>query len=248
MAYLPTAVPDETAFSEGASPVVPAGGVFDDSLGAVTTGETAQFRITEKRALHSNLRAEDGTEIGTAAAPLGENLVQLAGTAVDVNSGNKSAGTQRVVLATDQPALANWRENVTYSDDAIKPRFAGNRIALVNVFTALSGALVPALASNYIFITSIQLSVQIDTIKTTAGDFDVSVLDGANTAWFSRMFVPSAVTLPSLTTSGLVFSTPPGFFYNCQNINTALTWLLSDALTGGRAEMLICYGYTTLLF
>jgi hypothetical protein len=32
-----------------------------------------------------------------------ENLAQLAGTAIDVNSGVKSAGTQRVVLATDQP-------------------------------------------------------------------------------------------------------------------------------------------------
>lgn len=33
------------------------------------------------------------------------NLTQLAGTSVDVNSGNKSAGTQRIVLATDQPNL-----------------------------------------------------------------------------------------------------------------------------------------------
>lgn len=35
------------------------------------------------------------------------NLTQLAGTAVDVNSGNKSAGTQRVVIATDQPNLTS---------------------------------------------------------------------------------------------------------------------------------------------
>jgi hypothetical protein len=35
------------------------------------------------------------------------NVAQLAGTATDVNSGNKSAGTLRVVLATDQPALTN---------------------------------------------------------------------------------------------------------------------------------------------
>src|SRR6266566_4976660 len=33
------------------------------------------------------------------------NNVQVAGTAIDTNSGNKSAGTQRVVLATDQPAV-----------------------------------------------------------------------------------------------------------------------------------------------
>jgi hypothetical protein len=40
-------------------------------------------------------------------APWSNNVTQLGGTAVDTNSGNKSAGTLRVVLATDQPALTN---------------------------------------------------------------------------------------------------------------------------------------------
>lgn len=35
------------------------------------------------------------------------NVNQLAGTTPDTNSGNKSAGTQRFVLATDQPQLTN---------------------------------------------------------------------------------------------------------------------------------------------
>jgi hypothetical protein len=35
------------------------------------------------------------------------NAAQLAGTTTDTNSGNKSAGTLRVVIATDQPALTN---------------------------------------------------------------------------------------------------------------------------------------------
>jgi len=42
-----------------------------------------------------------------ASGPWSENITQLAGTAIDVNSGNKSAGTLRVVLATDQPTMAN---------------------------------------------------------------------------------------------------------------------------------------------
>lgn len=42
-----------------------------------------------------------------ASGPWTNNLTQLAGTAVDVNSGLKSAGTLRVVLATDQPSLSN---------------------------------------------------------------------------------------------------------------------------------------------
>ena len=43
----------------------------------------------------------------SAAGAISDNLAQLAGTTVDVNSGLKSAGTLRVVLATDQPALTN---------------------------------------------------------------------------------------------------------------------------------------------
>ena len=39
--------------------------------------------------------------------PWTQNLKQLNGTTTDTNSGNKSAGTLRVVLATDQPALTN---------------------------------------------------------------------------------------------------------------------------------------------
>lgn len=35
------------------------------------------------------------------------NEIQLGGTAIDTNSGLKSAGTQRIVIATDQPQLTN---------------------------------------------------------------------------------------------------------------------------------------------
>lgn len=35
------------------------------------------------------------------------NLAQVTGTATSVNSGTKDAGTQRVIIATDQPALTN---------------------------------------------------------------------------------------------------------------------------------------------
>lgn len=140
MAFLPGTVPDETAFTAGASPFTPIGGVWNDALAALTTGQAGELRITEKRAAHVNLRNETGTEIGTAGAPvridptgsttqpvsgtvtvsgtIAENLTQVAGTAVDVNSGNKSAGTLRVVLATDQPTLSNAQPVTEASLDA----------------------------------------------------------------------------------------------------------------------------------
>jgi hypothetical protein len=45
--------------------------------------------------------------IGALSANQSVNVAQLAGTTTDTNSGNKSAGTLRVVLATDQPQLTN---------------------------------------------------------------------------------------------------------------------------------------------
>lgn len=56
------------------------------------------------------VKVTDGTNtmptMDSTARPGFVNL-NLAGTAVSANSGNKDAGTVRVVLATDQPALTN---------------------------------------------------------------------------------------------------------------------------------------------
>jgi hypothetical protein len=48
-----------------------------------------------------------GTFAVQIAANSSVNQAQVGGTTVDTNSGVKSAGTQRVVLATDQPQLTN---------------------------------------------------------------------------------------------------------------------------------------------
>jgi hypothetical protein len=48
-----------------------------------------------------------GTVTTSPPANASTNVAQVGGTATDTNSGVKSAGTQRVVLATDQPALTN---------------------------------------------------------------------------------------------------------------------------------------------
>jgi hypothetical protein len=60
----------------------------------------------------SALALETGGNLATLAGAVSSskvqaNVDQLAGTTTDTNSGNKSAGTLRVVLATDQPQLTN---------------------------------------------------------------------------------------------------------------------------------------------
>lgn len=61
----------------------------------------------------------------------------LAGTAVDGNSGNKSAGTLRVVLATDQPAMTNAQPvtgAVTPGDAVSTPTTAQDVRAFLELF------------------------------------------------------------------------------------------------------------------
>jgi len=66
------------------------------------------------------------------------NIDQIAGTTPDVNSGAKSAGTLRVVLATDQPALTN--KLLVTPDSVALPANQSVNVAQVNGVTTLMGA------------------------------------------------------------------------------------------------------------
>lgn len=69
---------------------------------------TVELGATSLAALESITAAGPLTDAQLAARlPLASDVTKVNGTAVDTNSGSKSAGTQRVVLATDQPALTN---------------------------------------------------------------------------------------------------------------------------------------------
>jgi len=53
----------------------------------------------------ASVSAASALKVDGSAVTQPTNVAQLAGTATDTNSGNKSAGTLRVVIATDQPQL-----------------------------------------------------------------------------------------------------------------------------------------------
>jgi hypothetical protein len=70
-----------------------------------TDGSVFQVLSTDAAGrLNTNV---NGTVPVSIAATQAVNAAQVAGTTTDTNSGVKSAGTQRVVLATDQPQLTN---------------------------------------------------------------------------------------------------------------------------------------------
>jgi hypothetical protein len=54
-----------------------------------------------------NLRGQTGVNPSGSIYAGQMDVASIAGTTADTNSGNKSAGTQRIVIATDQPALTN---------------------------------------------------------------------------------------------------------------------------------------------
>jgi hypothetical protein len=122
-----------------------------------------------------------------AAAQQPINWLQLAGTAVDVNSGNKSAGTLRVVLATDQPDLTTtWKVDWT--------KIAGTTLS-VNNGTADAGTLRVTVASNSTGvlgatqsgtwnITNISGTVSLPTLAATStkqsdGSQKTQIVDGS---------------------------------------------------------------------
>ena len=78
-------VVDETAWTAGTSAMVPAGGVFNDSAAALTSGQEGTVRVTNNRAIHVNLRDASAN--------------QLLGSKTSANS-------LPVVIASDQGAVA----------------------------------------------------------------------------------------------------------------------------------------------
>ncbi|HSX05665.1 MAG TPA: hypothetical protein VLF69_04310 [Candidatus Saccharimonadales bacterium] len=79
---------------------VKVGGRFNSAAPTLTDGQRGDLQLDSS----GNLKVTGSVGV-TANSSV--NVNQVAGTTVDTNSGNKSAGTQRVVLATDQPQLTN---------------------------------------------------------------------------------------------------------------------------------------------
>jgi hypothetical protein len=98
---------DNSAFTAGAASETNIGGVFNDGLSTISSGNAAAARITSYRALHVNLRNASGTEIGTASNPVRTDPtgtttqpVQSAGNGT-VLSGQQAVTGSAVMLATN---------------------------------------------------------------------------------------------------------------------------------------------------
>lgn len=70
-------------------------------------GTVALLAVDTNGELRNVVVGTDGKLAVTPTSNSAVNVAQVAGTTTDTNSGNKSAGTLRVVLATDQPTPTN---------------------------------------------------------------------------------------------------------------------------------------------
>lgn len=111
-----------------------------------TTGQTNPLSLTTGGLLRVDGSGATQPVSGTVTADAGTgtfdvNLVQVLGTATAVNTGNSDAGTQRVVLASDQPTVSMNEAQVAGTATAVNTGNANNgtqRVVIASDQPALS--------------------------------------------------------------------------------------------------------------
>jgi hypothetical protein len=109
---------DNSAFTAGTTNESNIGGVYNDGLAAVTSGNAAAARITAQRALQTNLRNNAGTEIGTSGAPLridptGSTTQPVSGTVGVSGTVTISDGAGAVNTIIDSGTLTGITNTIT---------------------------------------------------------------------------------------------------------------------------------------
>jgi hypothetical protein len=247
-------VVDNAGFTDGTTPVNPVGFIFDEVAGtALTENDAAAARVDSKRA--QVLVLEDATTRGQRATVSAANALkvdgsavtqpvslagtqsvnqaQVAGTATDTNSGVKSAGTQRVVLATDQPQLTNA---LKVDGSAVTQPVS----AAVGspVFTTVT----PSTTGGWSKITALAQTTTKKAVKASAGTFGgyYAYNPNASAAYIQVFDVASASVTLGTTPPDLVFAIPATSAANLEitngvNMATAMTLACTTTATGSTA-------------
>lgn len=160
------------------------------------------------------------------------NLNQVVGTAADVNSGTKSAGTLRVVLATDQPALTN-KLLVTPDSVALPANQSVNAAQFggtnVSTGTGAGGAGIPR--------------VTISNDSSLAANQSVNAAQVAGVA----PVMTAASTVAAAADRGLVVSISPNGGNPCANPSATLLGL-AGVTSGTAAVQLVALSGSTKIY
>lgn len=102
--------------------------------------------------------------------PVQVDHTKIAGTAVDVNSGNKSAGTQRVVLATDQPVVKTTLNSGTATRSSLSANSTAQTVLASN--SGRLGATIYNEGSGIVYLALGGSATTTDyTVQLTAGAY-----------------------------------------------------------------------------
>lgn len=173
-----------------------AGTTTDTNSGVKSAGTLRVVLATDQPALTNKLLVTPDS----VALPANQsvNVSQLAGTTTDTNSGVKSAGTLRVVLATDQPALTN--KLLVTPDSVALPANQSVNVSQINAVTPLMGNGVTGTGSPRVTIASDNTAFTVNAAQS--GTWTVQPGNTANTtAWL--------VNDQPATSGGLSFSAVP---------------------------------------
>lgn len=107
-----------------------------------------------------------GTVTTTPPSNASTNVTQWNGNTVDTNSGTKSAGTLRVVLATDQPQLTN--KLLVTPDSVALPANQSVNVSQINGITPLMGNGVTGTGSQRVTIASDNTAFSVNAVQSTA--------------------------------------------------------------------------------
>jgi hypothetical protein len=130
------------------------------------------------RANVTNTVAVSGTVSTTPPSNASTNVAQLAGTATSVNSGNKDAGTLRVVIATDQPQLTN--KLLVTPDSVALPANQSVNVSQINGVTPLMGNGVTGTGSVRVTIASDNTAFSVNNTQQGTASQNVAQFGGTN--------------------------------------------------------------------
>lgn len=199
--------------------------VYGSSGGGVLVSTTNPLPISDG----AGSLTVDGTVSITANSSV--NVAQLAGTTTDTNSGNKSAGTLRVVLATDQPALTN--KLLVTPDSVALPANQSVNVSQINGVTPLMGNGVTGTGSQRVTIASDNTAFSVNAVQS--GTWTVQPGNTANsTPWLTTdtpatsgglSFVAIPVSAATNNKTQVKGSAGQLYFISAQNLNASPRYL-----------------------
>jgi hypothetical protein len=208
-----TSQADKSAFAEGSGIGTPIMGVVNENLAApVGEDKAAAVRITPNRALHGNLRDNDGNELGIASSPLridptGDTPQPISGTVV-VTDGGGSITIDGTVAATQSGSWTvaatqsgSWSVSITGSVTVASLNTADYDTGAGTVTQAMVGIALPASGGPVAGGTSTN-PIRTDPTGTTAQP----ITDGGGS-----ITVDGSVSITgSVTVTGTVAATQSG--------------------------------------